>query len=44
MAADIFQVAGKLSLDLNEQGVLAEPYDADDRRFIFHVSSPKLRK
>jgi hypothetical protein len=24
MAADIFQVAGKLSLDLNEPGVLAE--------------------
>lgn len=38
------EVAGSLSLDLNEPGVLAEPYDADDRRFVFHVSSPKLRK
>ncbi|XP_076106261.1 DCC-interacting protein 13-alpha-like isoform X4 [Mytilus galloprovincialis] len=38
------EVAGSLSLDLNEPGVLAEPYDTDDRRFVFHVSSPKLRK
>lgn len=38
------QVAGSLSLDLNEPGVLAEPYETDDRRFVFHVSSPKLRK
>ncbi|XP_052084449.1 DCC-interacting protein 13-alpha-like isoform X2 [Mytilus californianus] len=38
------EVAGSLSLDLNEPGVLAEPYETDDRRFVFHVSSPKLRK
>ncbi|XP_063443526.1 DCC-interacting protein 13-alpha-like isoform X5 [Mytilus trossulus] len=38
------EVAGSLSLDLNEPGVLAEPYETDDRRFVFHVTSPKLRK
>ncbi|KAK3101785.1 hypothetical protein FSP39_006317, partial [Pinctada imbricata] len=39
-----FQLAGSLVLDLNEPGVLAEPYDSDDRRFVFQVISPKSKK
>lgn len=38
------QLAGSLVLDLNEPGVLAEPHESDDRRFIFQVVSPKTKR
>ncbi|XP_076447470.1 DCC-interacting protein 13-alpha-like isoform X2 [Babylonia areolata] len=38
------EVAGKLVLDLNEEGVLAEPVDTEDRRFTFQISSSQGKK
>ncbi|XP_025106871.1 DCC-interacting protein 13-alpha-like isoform X4 [Pomacea canaliculata] len=38
------EVAGKLMLDLNEEGVLAEPAEVEDRRFTFQVTSPQSKK
>ncbi|KAK7102909.1 DCC-interacting protein 13-alpha-like isoform X2 [Littorina saxatilis] len=38
------EVAGKLVLDLNEDGVLAEPADSEDRRFTFQISSTAGKK
>ncbi|KAK2151697.1 hypothetical protein LSH36_354g02021 [Paralvinella palmiformis] len=38
------ELAGSLVLDLNQEGTFAEPADVDDRRFTFHVISPKLKK
>ncbi|XP_074646175.1 DCC-interacting protein 13-alpha-like isoform X3 [Tubulanus polymorphus] len=38
------EVAGGLVLDLNEEGLHAEPADADDRRFIFHIVAPSTKK
>ncbi|XP_061175855.1 DCC-interacting protein 13-alpha-like isoform X4 [Saccostrea echinata] len=38
------QLAGSLVLDLNEPGVLAEPHESDDRRFVFQVLSPKSKR
>nr|XP_022299277.1 DCC-interacting protein 13-alpha-like isoform X8 [Crassostrea virginica] len=37
-------LAGSLVLDLNEPGVLAEPHESDDRRFVFQVLSPKSKR
>ncbi|XP_067684007.1 DCC-interacting protein 13-alpha-like isoform X1 [Haliotis asinina] len=36
--------AGSLVIDLNEEGVIAEPATADDRRFVFQVVSPGNKK
>nr|XP_022299272.1 DCC-interacting protein 13-alpha-like isoform X3 [Crassostrea virginica] len=38
------ELAGSLVLDLNEPGVLAEPHESDDRRFVFQVLSPKSKR
>lgn len=38
------ELAGSLVLDLNEPGVLAEPHDSDDRRFVFQIVSPKTKR
>ncbi|XP_056000625.1 DCC-interacting protein 13-alpha-like isoform X7 [Ostrea edulis] len=38
------RLAGSLVLDLNEPGVLAEPHESDDRRFVFQVISPKSKR
>ncbi|XP_052213911.1 DCC-interacting protein 13-alpha-like isoform X2 [Dreissena polymorpha] len=38
------EVAGSLVLDLNEDGVFAEPSEADDRRNIFQISTAKHRR
>ncbi|XP_056000626.1 DCC-interacting protein 13-alpha-like isoform X9 [Ostrea edulis] len=38
------ELAGSLVLDLNEPGVLAEPHESDDRRFVFQVISPKSKR
>ncbi|XP_021370338.1 DCC-interacting protein 13-alpha-like isoform X1 [Mizuhopecten yessoensis] len=37
------ELAGSLVLDLNEPGVMAEPCEADDRRFVFAVVSQKKK-
>eukprot|EP00105_Crassostrea_gigas_P010580 XP_011425916.1 PREDICTED: DCC-interacting protein 13-alpha isoform X8 [Crassostrea gigas] len=38
------KLAGSLVLDLNEPGVLAEPHESDDRRFVFQIVSPKNKR
>ena len=38
------QVAGSLVLDLNWDGTHAEPCEADDRRFVFHIIAPVAKK
>ncbi|XP_052678245.1 DCC-interacting protein 13-alpha-like isoform X6 [Crassostrea angulata] len=38
------ELAGSLVLDLNEPGVLAEPHESDDRRFVFQIVSPKNKR
>lgn len=38
------EVAGKLVLDLNEEGVMAEPTEVEDRRFTFHIGSQQSKK
>ncbi|XP_060583550.1 DCC-interacting protein 13-alpha-like [Ruditapes philippinarum] len=38
------EVAGSLVLDLNDEGVFAEPTDADDRRNVFQISTAKHRR
>ncbi|KAL3853218.1 hypothetical protein ACJMK2_016775 [Sinanodonta woodiana] len=38
------EIAGKLIIDLNEEGVFAEPAESDDRRFTFQINSAKLKK
>lgn len=38
------EVAGSLILDLNGDDVRAEVAEADDRRYIFHIVAPKLKK
>ncbi|XP_053377030.1 DCC-interacting protein 13-alpha-like isoform X2 [Mercenaria mercenaria] len=38
------EVAGSLVLDLNEEGVFAEPTEADDRRNVFQLSTAKHRR
>ncbi|XP_046548744.1 LOW QUALITY PROTEIN: DCC-interacting protein 13-alpha-like [Haliotis rubra] len=38
------EFAGSLVIDLNEEGVIAEPGTADDRRFVFQVVSPGNKK
>ncbi|XP_067684008.1 DCC-interacting protein 13-alpha-like isoform X2 [Haliotis asinina] len=38
------EFAGSLVIDLNEEGVIAEPATADDRRFVFQVVSPGNKK
>lgn len=40
----IFQIAGQLVLDLNEEGVFAEVTDIDDRRNVFHIVAPQQKK
>ena len=40
----ISKVAGKVVLDLNDEGTHAEPADADDRRSVLHVISPVAKK
>lgn len=37
------ELAGSLVLDLNEPGVMAEPCEADDRRFVFAVVAQKKK-
>ena len=39
----LFQFAGSLVVDLNEDGVMAEPV-MDDRRFVFQVVAPTNKK
>ena len=39
-----FQVAGSLVLDLNDDGVFAEPAEADDRRNVFQLNTAKQRR
>lgn len=38
------EVAGSLVLDLNEEGVFAEPAEADDRRNVFQINTMKQRR
>lgn len=38
------QVAGSLTLDLNEKGIYAEPIECDDRRNVFQVVSPSTKQ
>lgn len=38
------EVAGSLVLDLNEDGVFAEPSEADDRRNVFQINTAKHRR
>ena len=37
-------MAGSLVLDLNEDGVFAEPAEADDRRNVFQLNTAKQRR
>ena len=41
---NIVQVAGSLVLDLNDDGVFAEPAEADDRRNVFQLNTAKQRR
>lgn len=38
------EVAGSLVLDLNDDGVFAEPAEADDRRNVFQINTSKQRR
>ncbi|KAL5015397.1 hypothetical protein ScPMuIL_009667 [Solemya velum] len=38
------ELGGSLVLDLNEEGITAEPTELDDRRFLFQVASSKMKK
>ncbi|KAK7464555.1 hypothetical protein BaRGS_00037890, partial [Batillaria attramentaria] len=38
------EVAGKLVLDLNEEGVIAEAVEVEDRRFTFQITSQQSKK
>lgn len=38
------EVAGRLILDLNEDGVMAEAFETDDRRFMFQIASQGGKK
>ncbi|CAH1784448.1 unnamed protein product [Owenia fusiformis] len=44
MCQAVEEVAGSLILDLNEDGTYAAEGDGDDRRYVFVIHSPKVKK
>ena len=38
------QVAGSLTLDLNEPGTKVSVAESENRRFVFQVNSPSVKK